>query len=342
MTKKNYTLKEIAQLADVSRGTVDRVLHKRGRVSEEAQKKVEKILKDIDYKPNLFAQSLKTHKNYTICALIPEDSEGEYWQQCAKGVQKAEEELRQFGISISYVRYVSTLKEFKTKFIEAIEQSPDAFLIVPVFPETFKDLYHKAEELKKPIALINSEVEGLEPVTFLGQAYKKSGKIAAQLMSYLTSPKEDEQLLVMHLGIKSGHSSHLTEKEDGFRNFFATHHPNTTIKTISSASVEDFVDTDFDLSHVAGMYVTTSKIHQLEGILKKHPHIQAIGYDLTAKNTACLKKGTVKVLLNQNPELQGHQGITSLSELLLYSKSIPKRNLLRVDIVIAENLDEFS
>ena len=46
---KTYRIKDIAELSGVSTGTVDRILHNRGKVSEEAQKKVEKVLKEIDY-----------------------------------------------------------------------------------------------------------------------------------------------------------------------------------------------------------------------------------------------------------------------------------------------------
>ena len=54
---KTYRIKDIAELSGVSTGTVDRILHNRGKVSEEAQKKVEKVLKEIDYHPNLIARS---------------------------------------------------------------------------------------------------------------------------------------------------------------------------------------------------------------------------------------------------------------------------------------------
>ena len=41
------TLKEIAQMAGVSRGTVDRVLNHRGGVSEETARKVQKIVDSV-------------------------------------------------------------------------------------------------------------------------------------------------------------------------------------------------------------------------------------------------------------------------------------------------------
>ena len=44
MTKKKYTIKDIAKMAGVSKGTVDRVLHKRGKVSDEAHDKVKRVL----------------------------------------------------------------------------------------------------------------------------------------------------------------------------------------------------------------------------------------------------------------------------------------------------------
>lgn len=53
-------------MSGVSTGTVDRILHNRGKVSEEAQKKVEKVLKEIDYHPNLIARSLALKKNYHL------------------------------------------------------------------------------------------------------------------------------------------------------------------------------------------------------------------------------------------------------------------------------------
>ena len=42
-------IKDIARLADVSVGTVDRVIHGRSGVSEASKKRVEEILKQLDY-----------------------------------------------------------------------------------------------------------------------------------------------------------------------------------------------------------------------------------------------------------------------------------------------------
>ena len=46
------TIKEIADLAGVSRGTVDRVLNKRGSVNPQTAEKILEIAQALDYKPN--------------------------------------------------------------------------------------------------------------------------------------------------------------------------------------------------------------------------------------------------------------------------------------------------
>ena len=49
MEDQNYTIKDIARMAGVSAGTVDRVLHNRGDVSPKSKAKVQKVLDEIHY-----------------------------------------------------------------------------------------------------------------------------------------------------------------------------------------------------------------------------------------------------------------------------------------------------
>ncbi len=46
-------IKDIARLAGVSAGTVDRVLHNRGNVSTEARRAIEAVFREVDYRPNI-------------------------------------------------------------------------------------------------------------------------------------------------------------------------------------------------------------------------------------------------------------------------------------------------
>lgn len=91
-------IKDIARLADVSVGTVDRVLHGRTGVSETSRKRVEEILKQLDYQPNMYASALASNKKYQFVCLFPQHKEGEYWTDVEAGIKRA---VETFPISIS-------------------------------------------------------------------------------------------------------------------------------------------------------------------------------------------------------------------------------------------------
>ena len=56
---KKYRIKDIAELAGVSTGTVDRVIHNRGEVSLDSRKKIEEVLIKINYSKSSGVQARK-------------------------------------------------------------------------------------------------------------------------------------------------------------------------------------------------------------------------------------------------------------------------------------------
>ena len=77
MDRKNYKIKDIAAMAGVSVGTVDRVLHNRGDVSEKSRKKVEQVLEKILYRPNLLVSSIGVKRKITLAIVLPSHQQGE-------------------------------------------------------------------------------------------------------------------------------------------------------------------------------------------------------------------------------------------------------------------------
>ena len=75
------TIFDVARLAGVSRGTVDRVVYGRGRVSEETRQKVAKAIAELGYSPNPNASSLANRKEYRFACLIPQFKKGDYWEE---------------------------------------------------------------------------------------------------------------------------------------------------------------------------------------------------------------------------------------------------------------------
>ena len=137
---KQYTIKDIANLAGVSKGTVDRVIHKRGKVSTKSFDKVNTILDKINYKPNLLARSLKNNKKYHICVILPNYNEDNFWVPCYQGVLESIKEYASFGVLIeSFFFSPSNVNSFLEVNKKVLELSPNAVLLAPLFyKETVK------------------------------------------------------------------------------------------------------------------------------------------------------------------------------------------------------------
>ena len=62
----NLTIKDIAQMANVSQGTVSKVINNYEGISEKTKKKVMDIINQSGYEPNFSARSLATKKSNLI------------------------------------------------------------------------------------------------------------------------------------------------------------------------------------------------------------------------------------------------------------------------------------
>lgn len=102
-------IKDIAERSGVSVGTVDRVLHNRPNVSGKARAKVEAVLKEINYQPNMYASALAYNRKYTFCCLLPDHDRNAYWTNVEKGLQQCILNRGDFHLSL-ITEYYTSLK----------------------------------------------------------------------------------------------------------------------------------------------------------------------------------------------------------------------------------------
>lgn len=67
----NLTLEEIARRSGVSRSTVSRVINQQPNVSEDVRKRVEAVIQETGYQPNLAAQTLVSKRSWMIGLVLP-------------------------------------------------------------------------------------------------------------------------------------------------------------------------------------------------------------------------------------------------------------------------------
>ena len=348
MTLKNIRIKDIAKLAGVSVGTVDRVLHNRGRVSEEALKKVTAVMEQIDYKPNLIARTLGTNKNYRIAALLPDPKLDPYWSQANLGILQSQMEWEQYGIRVELFLFDLQDKDSFQKTARLVhEASPDAILIAPIFYHEALPVFELFHANETPYVLFNTNIPEAKPLTFIGQNLYQSGRVGAELMNI--GQHEPGTLAVLHIDEDIHESVHLLEKERGFREFFKEKGTVNFSIVDFNVNVKDpaFRETLEELlknPDLRGIFVSTSKgtavaASHLEKLGKKN--IRLVGYDMLEENLRYLRSGTIDFLINQNPKRQASLGISHLVNYLMFKKNAPGTDLFPLEVITQQNIDSY-
>jgi len=82
------TVHEVARVAGVSAATVSRFLNGTARVSDEKRQAIESVIEELNYKPNVLAQNLKTGSSRTVGVLTQSLVSG-YFSDALAGVDEA-------------------------------------------------------------------------------------------------------------------------------------------------------------------------------------------------------------------------------------------------------------
>lgn len=348
MAKKVIRLKDIAKLANVSVGTVDRVIHQRGEVSADSYKKIMAIVEKTGYTPNLLAKTLGSNKVFRIAAVIPNPEQDEYWKFSSDGIVRAEKDWGPYSIQIKTHPFdLYNKSTFVKSANAALKSKPDALLLAPIFHKESLEAIEMCNKENIPYVLFNNNLPEAKPLTFVGQDLYESGQLGAELLSI--SQKESGTYAILHIYDDISNSIHLSEKEKGFRDYFKQLKGqqnkaigidlNFTHEKTLTKELNDLLGTP----DLRGLLVTTSKGASIVStLLEKHGKngIRLVAYDLLAENISFLKKGIIDFLINQNSEHQAYVGITHLSNYLLFRK-LPPTSLFPLEIITRQNLRSY-
>ena len=347
MEDQNYTIKDIAQMAGVSAGKVDRVLHNRGDVSQKSKEKVQKVLDEINYQPNVFAIGLAAKKKYTITCMIPYYVEHDYWHSVATGIERARQELRPFNVSVDYLHYKHGDRKSYQDACQKIEKSnTDALLLAPNFREDTLSMLAYLKDKNIPFAFIDFDIEEAKALKYIGQDSYKSGYIAAKI---LMRNYQQGQELILFLNNNKDNPAEIQMKRrlEGFMKYISEEHKDIAIHEVilnkNNPEKNNEILSDFFRKHPKATLgaVFNSRVYQVGHYLreKRQNMTGLIGYDLLRNNTELLKSGEVTYLIGQRPGLQGYCGVKTLCDNIVFKKSVEPLKYMPIDILIKENID---
>ena len=341
-------IKDIARLAGVSVGTVDRVLHGRSGVSEASRKRVEDILKQLDYQPNMYASALASNKRYTFACLLPLHEVSEYWTDVETGIHHAVNTYSDFHIDVRLFHYDPyDYHSFAQAAEEVLAQKPEGVLLAPTAPQYTRPFTDELKRRDTPYIYIDSNIKEQPALAFFGQDSHRSGYFAARMLMLLAGEEAREIAIFRKINEGIVGSNQQERREVGFREYMKQYHPACQIHELDLHAKRDTEDNrmldDFFAQHpqLKNGITFNSKAYIIGEYLQKKQKMDfnLMGYDLLQRNVDCLKQGSIFFLIAQQPVLQGFNGIKTLCEYLILKKEVPGEYFMPIDLLTKENID---
>lgn len=351
-TTQKITIIDVAKRAGVSKGTVDRVLHNRGEVSEKSARKVRKAIEELNYEPNLYASLLASKNAYVIACLLPEFEEGEYWEHINRGIIRGGEQVASLNVKTRAFYYDQyDVNSFNRACTELLRSNPAGVVLPPLF---MSDTIAFTEELHKrgiPYVYVDSKLEEDNYFAYFGMPMYKSGNLCAALLTERCKPEDVDEVVIVRLNRdKNRQSDPTVNRRAGFIDYMSVHFPQCKINSIfispSDADGIYYTLDGFFKEHKNVKFVVmfNSRAHLISKYLSEHPveGRRIIGFDNLERNMQMLHDGQLTILVTQRSENQSKYAVVTLADYILLRKKPARRdNYMHMDILTRYNLENY-
>ncbi len=337
------TIKEIAELSGVSRGTVDRVLNRRGAVSEKTAEKVLEIARLLNYQPNKAGIALAAQKKKLRIGVLLFGADNPFFDEVMEGLLHKLEELSVYGCTVEERR----ISFDHTVQLAAIDELAAAgihgLILSPFNDDAVRKKIDELSEKGIPCVTVNTDLPDSRRIAYVGSDYYKCGRTAGELFSLLTGDSAE-------IGIITGSRNVLCHEERirGLRDFIADGHEGLHVAAVTVNDDDDYKSYEAVSSLLAAhptlsaLYFTAAGVHggcraALDAGLPAPPRI--VTFDALPKTREMLAQGVISATICQQPKEQGAKSLTLLVDYLL-TGVLPAQSavLTELNIQIRESL----
>lgn len=313
------TITTIARRAGVSPGTVDRVIHGRGRVKPETAARVRAVMEELDFQPNSLGRAFYMARQNNKIGVLVAQREADFQSQVLEGVAVGVDYARQHGIQVltetadpdDEAGYLAALERLLAEDIRGL-----ALRGLPSRALASRLARLRADRL--PVLVYNEDVDSSLRDCFVGQDDRQSGACAAYLMAQMCRGKGS----VLIVGVTEQNRSS-RERIAGFADSYRRLAPGADVRCViygggnhelARGRVAEAIRTIPDLE---GIFVSGAGLsgaaHAVEDA-RLAGRVKIVGYDVTGTNVAYLKRGTVQFLIDQDPREQGSSAVRLLAD----------------------------
>lgn len=319
------TIKQIAEMAGVSIGTVDRVIHGRGHVKPETSERIMSICKALDYSPSRAGRQLAVCKQPLKLGIIcPYMGQEGIWSVLAQGIEAAIQELKEYNLELYMRHFEYYLPKDQMRILDELaEEHLDGLAIVPMNDPEICARLKVLAAAGTSVVLLNSEVEGFEPLAYVGSDYLSAGRTVAGLFDLLvrgsvlrplifygTKHMLSQQLRVAGL---RGELVALGREFEEIGPYQITTEPEIAYEQ-SYRQLEEHPEANAVFT-VGGRVDAVCRAIEA---LSRQKELVHIGYDLSPTICKHLQRRSITVAIGQEAYRQGYQAIKLLVEYRLF------------------------
>lgn len=184
-------IQDIARLANVSVATVSRVINNNNNVKEETKERINQIIKENNYYPNIIARNLSKNENNTIGVIVP-DIKNLYFASIMDGIVD-EANNRNLNIILGCSNENFKLQK---KYIELFIEQRVKGIIIAVTQNSYDKInFFDQISSKIPLVLIDRKIDKQTPGVFFENFYSSYGviekfiKLGKKKIGFLAGPQ---------------------------------------------------------------------------------------------------------------------------------------------------------
>ena len=315
------TMQMIAEAVGVSRGTVDRALHHRGRIAPEIEERIFEAARSMGYTlPRAESPGSKRRmpqKEIRI-GVVTYLCQAGFMREINRGISQAREELEEQDVRIILKESRAVDEQEQLRFLEELEQmEPDGLAIMPIDTGAIRKKLYAMAENGLPLVMFNSKLSGIPRLSYVGMDNFQSGRAAAGLMNMLTGGSGKILVITGSFG-----NQLINARVDGFTKEIKESFPSLSVAAVQSSydstqEVQRIIEDSMSgIPGINGIFVVSSGqagIRNAFAALKPDRRPAVVIYDQTPKNEKLLRDDLVDFLIDQGGFEQGYRPLHILT-----------------------------
>ncbi len=338
---KRPTLKDVAARSGYALRTVKKVMAGDPNVRDSTKEAVLAAAEALNYTKNLAATALAKQRIFHV-AVVYTATTKVYFPEVKAGFEQAQETYRDFGLDLeSHVLHESGERAQQKKLEELQKREDlDGVIIQPISATSLNPQIDALVDAGIPVVTFGADAPRSKRLCYAGPNAYKSGRIAGQILANYIGKKG--KVYTVNFG---GDHMQTRDRTNGFSDRVREHYPNIEVHEVNLPLDQQryyrVIQEIVTQENAAGIFCTDANTLVAGQALRdlNRTDVALVGFDLSSDGIELMKKGYIKVIIEQKPETMSVLATTLMFNFLTKNEKPNPYNFTPLYVVTSECLD---